>query len=216
MKKFNLFKEIIVVDKRELYQAINSQKLFAIDIEGNITYTPFVTTSIFIYQGKHTPEPTSALQTKSISLLESHFGKNYQIVEDDNRILIKAFGNWQEIIKFNICNASYDDTTADGISEFSEEELEDIGWHVTEFHIDYRTLVDELEKKSNGILLCIEQEEPYQFSGLGFIENTKQAKDILFEFAQTKIKEIFTNDSSYKEENLTDEEREAAEFFKLL
>ncbi|MDY0116387.1 MAG: hypothetical protein RBR59_02295 [Sulfurimonadaceae bacterium] len=216
MKKFNLFKEIIVVDKAELLQAINSQKQFAIDIFGSITYEPFSSESIYIYQGKHMPKPTSALQTQTISLLESHFGKNYQIVEDGMRILIKAFGNWQEIIGFNIQNASYDDTTADGISEFSEEDLEEIGWYATEFHIDYRTLVEVLEQKSTGTLLCIEQEEPYQFSGLGFIENAIQAKDILFELAQTKIKEILTNDTSYSEEKLTKEEREATEFFQLL
>lgn len=216
MKKFNLFKEIIVVDKVELLKAINSQKLFAIDIKGVISYEPFSTTSIYIYQGKHTAVASSALQMASISLLESHFGKNYQIVEDGARILIKAFGNWQEIIGLNVLNASYDDTTADGIAEFAEEELEDIGWHATEFDIDYRTLVERLEQKADGILICIEQEEPYQFSGLGFLQNIPQAKDILFEFAKTKIKEIVKNDESYNKENLSNEEAEALEFFNLL
>lgn len=216
MKKFNLFKEIIVVDKSELLKAINSQKLFAIDIEGKISYEPFSTTSIYIYQGRNIPAASSALQIASGSLLESHFGKNYQIVEDGSRVLIKAFGNWQEIIGLNVLNASYDDTTADGIAEFAEEELEDIGWHVTEFDIDYRTLVDQLEQKADGILICIEQEEPYQFSGLGFLQNRSQAKDILFEFAKIKIKEILENDESYNKENISEEEEEALVFFNLL
>ena len=205
MKKFNLFNEIIITNKPTLLQAINSSKLFAIDINGDIKYEPFVKGDIFIYQGK--PE--------IIEDFSKVLGKNYQIVEDENRVLIKAFSNWQELIAVNTSSASYDDTTADGIAEFSNKELEDIGWHATEFNFDYRTLVELLEEKCDGTILCIEQEDPYQFSGLGFIDDYKQAKELLFTFCQTKIKDMIENDPDFKREELTDDEEDAAKFFKL-
>ena len=65
--------------------------------------------------------------------------------------------------------------------------------------------------------LCIEQEKPqYQFSGLGFIADDKEAFEALFAHCQNKIKEMIQNDPLYTKENLSDDEREAAEFFQLL
>ena len=216
MKKFNLFKEIIAVDKASLLQAINSSKTFGINISGEIKHEPFTHNDILIYIGKHTPQTASALTPSIKPSLESVLGKNYQVVEDDERVLIKAFSNWQEIIKFNTPRASYDDTTADGVAEFSNKELEDIGWHATEFDIKYRTLVEILEEKCEGTLICIEQDEPYQFSGLGFLSDNEHAKDVLFEYCQSEIKKLMSEDDDYKKENLTDDELEAAEFFKLI
>lgn len=214
MKKFNLFKEIIIVNKSALLQALNSSKAFAIDIHGEIKHEPFEKNEILIYHGKPNLQPASTLMQKPS--LEGIFGKNYQLVEDDDRVLIKAFSNWQALIKLNTPRASYDDTTADGVSEFSNKELEEIGWHVTEFNIKYRALVEALEEKCDGVLLCIEQEEPYQFSGLGFLSDDLHAKEVLFEYCQNEIKKLMAEDDDYKKENLTDDELEAAEFFKLI
>ncbi len=216
MKKFNLFNEIIIVNKQSLLQAINSSKVFGISISGEIKYEPFAQKEILIYQGSHSPTPTSALMPKTNPSLEKILGKNYQIVEDDDRVLIKAFSNWQELISVNTPRASYDDTTGDGVAEFSYKDLETIGWHATEFNINYRTLVEHLEEECDGTLLCIEQEEPYQFSGLGFLSDDEHAKKVLFEFCQNKIKELILNDDDYKKEELNDDELEAAEFFKAL
>lgn len=216
MKKFNLFKEIITVEKASLLQAINSSKTFGIDIDGKIVNEPFSQNDILIYVGKHTPNTTSALMPTTKPSLESILGKNYQVVEDEDRVLIKAFSNWQEIIKFNTSRASYDDTTADGVAEFSNKELEDIGWHATEFSIKYRALVEHLEEKCEGILICIEQEEPYQFSGLGFLSDNTHAKEVLFDYCKNEIKKLMSEDDDYKKENLIDDELEAAEFFKLV
>ncbi len=216
MKKFNLFNEIIIVNKQSLLQAINSSKIFGITIDGEIQYEPFSQKEILIYKGSHTPAPTSALMPKVNPSLKNVLGKNYQIVEDNERVLIKAFSNWQELIAVNTPGASYDDTTGDGVAEFSHKDLETIGWHATEFSINYRTLVEHLEEKCDGTLLCIEQEEPYQFSGLGFLSDDADATKVLFEFCQNKIKDLILNDDDYKKEELTDDELEAAEFFKAL
>ena len=214
MKKFNLFNEIIIVDKQSLLQAINKADIFAINIEGKILYEPFSKNEILIYKGSYIHKQTPLSNTSTISL-STVLGKNYQIVEDGDRILVKAFSNWQEIININTVNASYDDTTADGVAEFSCKDLEDIGWQVTEFNLRYRTLVEVLEEKCDGILLCIEQEEPYQFSGLGFLSDNDQAKKILFTYCQNHIKDKLENDEDFNKDELDDDQLEALEFFKL-
>ena len=216
MKKFNLFNEIIIVNKSELLKAINSSKEYGINIKGEIKYAPFDNKEILIYQGRQTPKPANALMPSQTLTLAQIFGDKYQIVEDDNRVLIKAFSNWQELIKVNTQRASYDDTTGDGVDKLSNETLEDIGWNATEFNIDYRTLVNVLEEKCDGTLLCIEQEEPYQFSGLGFLDDDTQAQEVLFSYCQNEIKKIMSEDPLYAKENLSDDEQEAAEYFKCL
>jgi len=216
MKKFNLFKEIIIVKKTDLIQAVNSSKTYGITIHGEIKYTPFSDGEILIYQGKYTPKSTNMLSTAPTPTFTEILGKNYQVVEDDERVLVKAFSNWQELIGVNMPRASYDDTTGDGVAEFSNKELENIGWNATEFNINYRTLVELIEEKCEGTLLCIEQEEPYQFSGLGFINDNTFAKEILFDFCQAKAKKLMDEDPLYAKDKLSDDEEEAAEFFKLL
>ncbi|MDD2652773.1 MAG: hypothetical protein PHX44_06965 [Sulfurimonas sp.] len=203
MKKFNLFKEIIVTDKKELLEALNSDKTFGLRVDGSVCYEPFGVRDALVFSG--------IVQTKNS--LEEAFGKNYQVVEDEERVLVKAFSNWQEIIGFNKARATYDDTTADGVDEFATKEMEKIGWHATEFNISYRTLVEVLEQECGGTLLCIEYEEPYRFSGLGFVDDLDEARDVLFAFCKKEIERLIATDDDFKKENLSDDEQEAAEFF---
>ncbi len=205
MKKFNLFKEIIIVQKPALLQALNSSKVFGVTIQGEVKHEPFGDKDIFIYQGKAeiTDDFTKVL------------GKNYQLVEDEERVLIKAFSNWQELIGVNTPRATYDDTTADGVGEFSNKGLENVGWQVTEFNVRYRELVEVLEEKCEGTILCIEQEEPYQFSGLGFLANDEEATKTLYDYCQNVVKEKLANDDDFDREDLDEDQEEAAEFFKL-
>ena len=216
MKIFNLFNEIITANKQELQKAINSTRLFGINIQGEIVYAPFEAQEILIYQGQHTPQPINALMPAKPQTIEELMGKNYQVLIDDDRVLIKAFSNWQELIGINMPRASYDDTTSDGLDRFSEDSLEDIGWQAAEFDIPYRALVEILEDKCEGTILCIEQEEPsYQFSGLGFITDEKCAQETLFDYCKRKINEIITHNENFKDEYLSDDQIEALEFFKL-
>lgn len=206
MKKINLFTEIIRVKKTELIKGVNSQKKFGINIFGEIVYEPYKLKEILIYEGK----PTIGGDFNKI------LGSNYQMVDDGEVYLIKAFSNWQNIIALNSLRASYDDTTSDGVAEFANDELEDIGWNATEFDIKYRSLVEFLEENADGIVLCIEQEEPYRFSGLGFIEDDKKAAELLYNHCKNIIQEKMENDEEFSKENLTDDEEEAAEFFELI
>ena len=214
MKKFNLFNEIIVTNKADLLNAVNSNKPFSIDTNGEIIYDQDDKRAV-IFRGTVDKKPQNTLNPNSSKPFSELLGKNYQLVEDGERVLIKAFSNWQNIIDFNTQNASYDDTTADGVAEFSNKDLEEIGWHATEFNIKYRTLVEILEEKCDGILLCIEQEEPYQFSGMGFLSDDSHAKDVLFKYCQDEAKKLMSEDEDFSKENLEDDELEAAEFFKL-
>ena len=216
MKKFNLFNEIIVANKSELLNAINSSKEFSITIDGKVEFAPYNEKSIYIYRGKNTPAPLSAMSMPKPFSLGDFFGANYQVVEDGERILIKAFSNWQELIALNMPHASYDDTTADGVAEFSNKKLEEIGWHITEFNIRYRELVDVLEEHCEGVVLCIEQEEPYQFSGLGFLSDDEEAQKVLFEYCQNIAREKLQNDEDFAPDMLDDDQEEAAQFFQLL
>lgn len=212
MKKFNLFKEIIVVQRADFMQAINSSKHFAISYDGKIAYEPFEPNLISIYEGSIAP--ISPLSTNMSRPITGMLGDNYRIVEDDDRILIKATPAWQSIIGFNRNRALYDDTTGDGIAEFADKTLEEIGWHATEFNIQYRAIVDQFEEKCEGILICIEQEEPYQFSGLGFVSNIEEAQKIGFDYCINIIKDKLANDPDFA--TLSSDEEEAAQYFKLI
>lgn len=212
MKKFNLFKEIIVVPKSDFLQAVNSAKKFAISYNGQIVFEPFEPNLIAIYEGSI--PPVSPLSPNLARPISDMLGSNYKIVEDDDRLLIKASAAWQSIIGFNRLRALYDDTSGDGIAEFSDKTLEKIGWHATEFNIQYRDIVDQFEEKCEGVLICIEQEEPYQFSGLGFVFNMEEAQKVGFDYCTNLIKDKMANDSDFA--TLTDDEAEAAEFFKVI
>ena len=216
MKKFNLFNEIIVAERAALMQAFNSSKDFGITHEGRVVYAPFSPYDVFIYQGCVAPAQPSALAPHKALGISELLGKPYRVVEDDERVLIKAAGAWQEIIGMNTGHADYDDTTGDGIAEFSDRALEDIGWHATEFNIGYRELVEVIEEHCEGTLLCIEQKEPYQFSGLGFIADREKAHTKLFEYCKAKIADTLENNEDFAPGTLNDDETEAAEFFGLL
>jgi hypothetical protein len=211
MKKFNLFKEIIVVERNAFINAVNSAKSFAITYKGEILFEPFPPTLIAIFKGSI--PPISPLSTDLSRPISSMLGNNYRVVEDDDRLLIKASAAWQSIIGYNQKRALYDDTSGDGIAEFSDKALEDMGWHATEFNIAYREIVEQFEEKCEGILLCIEQEEPYQFSGLGFVFDLEHTRQIGFDYCVAAIKYKLEKDEDFS--TLTNDEEEAALYFKI-
>lgn len=209
MKKFNLFNEIIVVDKNDFLRAANSAKPFAITYTGEIVYAPFDASLITIFEGSIPPiSPLSTDRSRPISAM---LGNTYRIVEDEDRLLIKAFGAWQNIIGYNQKRAMYDDTSGDGIAEFADKTLETIGWHATEFNIRYREIVEQFEERCEGILICIEKDEPYQFSGLGFLFHLDHARKVAFEYCAGVIKDKLENDEDYA--TLTDDEEDAKNYF---
>lgn len=214
MKKFNLVKEIISVEKPAMTAALNSGKPFGITIKGEIHHPPYDARSRYIYQGSVTLPAPSALAPSKPKSLSELLGGSMQVVEAEDRILIKAARNWQEIMRFNATHADYDDTTGDGVAEFADKELEEIGWQATEFGIHYRELVEVIEAQCDGTLLCIENEgENYQFSGMGFIDDITCARQHCFDYCVERIRNILQEDSSYRHADLSDDEEEALAFF---
>ncbi len=217
MKQFNLLKEIIILDRAELFKAINSTKEFVITHSGEIKFTPELPEDMVVYKGSVQPQSSSALMPTKPKSLSEIFGTNYKIVEDEDRVLVKAAGAWQDIIGWNNVASTYDDTSPDGVDRFGDKELEKMGWHGTDFNIDYRDIVNELEAKVEGVILCIEHLEPnYQFSGLGYVSNMPQARTVMFDFCKAHIKALLEGESEFTVDNLDDDEQEAAEYFKLI
>ncbi|MBU1642280.1 hypothetical protein KKE54_02875 [bacterium] len=216
MKKFNLLKEIIVIQRDALLKAINTNQEFAISYKGDVVYPPFDAKEIFVFKGKAAAPKTSALSMPQPQSIAQILGSNYKVVEDEERVLIKAGGNWQALIAANIPNSDYDDTTGDGISEFADEQLEDMGWHATEYSIDYRDMVTQLEESADGILFCIERDEPYQFSGLGYLFDIEEARQLVYGYCQNIIKDKLANDPDFAPDKLTDDEEKAARYFECL
>ncbi|SFV58395.1 hypothetical protein MNB_SM-7-1338 [hydrothermal vent metagenome] len=215
MKKFNLLKEIIIVDQKDLLKAINSQQEFGITLNGDITFKP--DKHILIYKGKYVPKTAPLSPPTQSTIVQDLLGDDYKTAQSEGKIGIKAAKAFRKIAKINYEKALYDDTSADGVFEFADKKLEEIGWYADEFGITYRELIELLEEKAKGVLLCIEQEKPsYQFSGLGFVDNIDEAYELLYSFAQKRIKEKIENDPLFSKEKLTKDEKEAANYFKAL
>lgn len=210
MKTFNLINETIQVNQVDFIGAINSNEPFAITIDGEVTNDLQIKKPL-IFKGSVT-KPSAAMG--KAAPISDTLGKYYKIKVNGPKLDIEASMNWQEIIGFNMPIADYDDTTGDGISHFPNKDLEDMGWHATEFDLSYRNMVEHLEANCEGTLLCIHREEPYQFSGLGFFDDMEKAKKVLFDYCVAEIKKKLETDD-FDKDNLEDDEQEAFDFFKM-
>jgi len=210
MKIINLLNELIIVSNNELTQALSSNKEFGITIKGEIKYAPFDPVDIFIYQGKTT------LPTQAILDIQELLGSDYEVYKEDDRTLIKAGNAWPNIIDYNVHNCHYDNTTGDGVTQFADEEIEDMGWMIIDFDVSYAELLEMLEEKADITLVCVEPEEPHQFCGMGYFDDLEGTRKILFDFCQTIIKEKISNDADYALELLDEDQCEAIEFFKVI
>jgi hypothetical protein len=212
MKKINLLNELIIVSNSELTQALNSDKEFGITIKGDIRYAPFDPVDIFIYQS----ETTSSRLLSSATPKQELLGENYEIVENGEQILIKAADAWQDIINYNVHNCHYDDTAGEGVTQFTDEDIEDMGWMIIDFDVSYAELLAMLEEKADITLVCVERENPYRFSGMGYFNDIEETRKILFDFCQNIIREKVSNDPDYALDLLDEDQHEAVEFFKAV
>lgn len=212
MKQFNLITETIEVSQVDFIQAVQSKKPFIITYDGAIS-SAMSSTKPIIYKGL--PQTANAVSGKALPIPET-LGKHYSITLNGPKLAIKASMAWQDIIGFNMESAAYDDTTGDGISHFTDKVLEDMGWYATDFDISYREMVEYLEANlDEGLVFCIEREEPYQFSGFGFIFNLEKARELLKSYIQTRISELRKNDPLFSDMELDQDQETALEFFEL-
>jgi len=214
LNKINIYKEIITVQEKDLSQAFNSNKEFGITVKGEIKYAPFKRLDMFIYQRCNISAELTELSIEKPKSMQELLGKNYHLVEDDGRVLIKAANAWQDIINYNLHNCHFDDTSGKGIDEFGDKEIEDMGWMIIDFDVSYTEILEFLEENSDITLLCIENEEPYQFSAMGYFDNIEQVKKVLYDFCQKVIKDKLANDPDFTYDYLDEDQREAVEFFK--
>ena len=215
MKKFNLANEYIVVEKKIIQEAINSGKTFAITHVGEVVYPPYKKTDIFIFKGSMDIEAPSFAIAKEKGLSKM-LGEFYKIEENEDIIIINASLAWGDIVGFNQENASYDDSTSDGIMDLGDSELEDMSWHGDEFNITNRDISDMIEKECEGTLFCLHKEEPFIFSSLIFIDDMTSARKVVKKNIATIIENKIENDPHFKRESLTKDQEEAALFFNII
>ena len=206
MKKINLLTDEVSLRHSSLIDALNKNVKFGISVDGEIDYEPFNSDKVYIYQGISKP---NALLS-SLNILQG----DYKLRQDGENIYINAGKEWQNILELNRKNALYEDVSADGIDVFKDEELENIGWHATEFNISYRDIVEELEEKLDGAyLVYIEVEEPYRFSGFCTVTDIDSARSIAFNYVKNRIIDKLENDADFAKNLLTADEKRAAEYF---
>jgi len=207
MKKFNVANERITVEKKSLMEAINSGKTFGITHVGEVVYPPYKTTDIFIFKGSMDVDTPSFAIAKERGI-STIFGTFYKIEENPETVVIDASLAWGDIVGFNLENASYDDTTSDGIMDLGDSELEDMSWHGDEFNIKNRDI--------SGTLFCLHKEEPFIFSSLIFIDDMVHAREVTRKHLTTIIEDKIQNDPDFKRESLTKDQEEAALFFNII
>ncbi len=215
MKKFNIATEKISVNKAVLMQAVNQGKAFAITHEGEVVYPPYSDKDIFIFKGTLMVDTPAFAIAKQRGLGEL-FGQLYKVTEVGDEVIFEAENAWGEIVGFNQENASYDDTTSDGIMDLGDKELEEMSWHATEFGITNRDISDVIEAQCEGTLFCLHKESPFIFSSLIFIEDISCARDKVRAFIKAQIVDKIANDPDFARETLTDDEEEAARFFEVI
>lgn len=208
LKKINLLNEVIIVDNKELSEAFSSNNEFGICLDGSIKYFPFQTQDIFIYQRK--PSPKSAVDLSKQDLL----GSNYQVIQEAQRILIKAGDAWQDIINYNVSNCDYNNISGKEVTEFKNEEIEDMSWMIIDFDVTYMEMFIFLEENVEITLLCVEKDEPYQFSYMGYFADLDATRKVFYNFCQDAIKDKLANDADYTYDYLDEDQREAVSYFK--
>ena len=205
-KKINFLTDEVQVQNVLFSKAVNSNREFAIGVNGDIDYE-FKDGKAYIFKGK------ANLFNKLQPL-----GKEYKIKATFVTISISFDNVWNRIAEINRNSAMYEDSASDGIAEFQDKALEDIGWHGIEFKIGYREMVEFLEKNITGTIISIEQEEPYMFNGFGFIENEHivEARESLFNFVKSSIIEnISKNREDFNKYGFSEEQKEAMSFFNI-
>jgi len=203
-KKFNFLVDEVKVSNVEFAKAINSNREFGISTNGEIHFDLKQNTP-YIFSGK----------ANMMNKLEP-LGKGYKIKATFVTVSISFNNIWNRIIEINRNSAMYEDSASDGIAEFQDKQLEQIGWHGVEFKLTYRDFVEFLEKNITGTVICIEQDSPYMFNGFGFIEESEleESRTKLFQFVKSEIKKyIELNSDELSKYGLSIEQKESLEFF---
>jgi len=215
MKVYNLLNYKVEVEKSPFLNAINRQKPIAITLFGEIVEGEQSTLPAqpYIFVGK----PKSLVGSTLIkpTPLTKILGDNYELKDNGNKISIYAGRAWQEVLQANEPFYLYHDGISDGITEFSDKELDDLIWYSCEFTINYREVAEFLEENVEGTVICVESEKPYNFNGCTYVNNIEEVRKKAFEFIKETLKKRIEG-KEIELDNLEDEEEEALKFFGLI
>lgn len=215
MKFKNLIKENVEVDKKAFLNAINARKPMAVTAEGEILFgkPDELPAQPYIFVG--TPKSLVGTDQTPPTPLAKILGDNYEVKDEGEKVSIYAGRAWQELLAANAPFAAYQDTTADGIAEFTDVGLEDLIWYSCEFGINYREVAEYLEKSVEGTVLCVESERPYSFNGSAFIHDIEEARVKARQFITDTLKKRIEQ-GEIDLSDLSPEEEEALRFFSLI
>ena len=212
MQFFNLTEKRIRIDKKAFFEAINLSEPIGITYQGEIVKVQdtVLPSMPYIYLGT----PASLVGDAAIppTPLAKVLGENYEVKDEGEKIAIDAARAWKELLQINEPFALYCDTTADGIAEFNDKELEDLIWYSCEFGLNYREVAEHLEKSVDGVVLCIETQRPYNFNGCAFVDDIEAAREEAKKFLKSAIEEKLQK-GEVDMQNLSDEEEAALAFF---
>ncbi len=215
MTVYNLLNHMPKVDKKAFLEAISDQKPIAITIDGNIIEGPLdnLPAQPYIYMG----QPRSLIGSKKSkpTPLEKILGDSYEVKKEGDEILIYAGRAWQDVLNANAPYCLYQDTASDGITEFSDKNLDDLIWYSCEFGINYRNVAEFLEKEVEGSVICIENESPYQFNGCAFVSDMEEARKKAHEFIRSRLQNMI-EEKEIDLEDLEEDEEEALRYFKAI
>ena len=211
----NLMKEPVKVDKKAFFDAVNAQKTIAITPDGNILEGEIdsLPAQPYVFLGR--PKSLVGSAATKPTPLSQILGNNYEVRDEGDTVSIYAGRAWQELLSANEPFHLYQDTTSDGITEFSDKILDEYIWYSCEFGINAREVAQCLEERVEGTLLCIENERPYSFTGCAYVDDIVEAREKAFEFIKEELKKHMAEDEIVPDD-LTGEEEEALRFFGLL
>lgn len=208
MEEFNIKDLKINFEISSLLAFLESKKEFEIDVYGNIyALNEASKTTPLVFRGK---VPSSYNETELTRLIETIFGKEYNVQMTASHCTLSLVGAWQSIIGFNQDRMSYFDHQTDGIEVFEDKELEDIGWQAVSLNINYRTICSYLEKQCQGTFVYYDN--GMHFNGFVIFKDMQEAKAKMYECVQLQIEEKIKNEELILEES-DDDEKEALAFF---
>ncbi len=212
MKFYNLAEYKTEIEKKAFLNAVNSGSEIGITLDGEIVQAKDgVPKGAYIFIGR--PKSLTGSAVTKPTPLAKVLGENYEVKDEGDKISINAAKAWQEVLLANAPHSLYQDIGGEGISEFSDKELDDLIWYSCEFGIEYRDVAEYLEDKIDGTVIYIENKVPYQFNGCAISDDLQKARKLAFDFIRERIGEKLEN-GEIELDFLSEEEEEALAFFK--
>lgn len=112
-----------------------------------------------------------------------------------------------KLVEENKNNYLYHDHPSDGLDLFTDEQIENYGWHAVTFEeIKYRDIAQFIEENCEGTFTF--NDHPMGFNGYVIVDDIEQVRIEVKGYIINKIKSLDLSD-------LDDDQKEAVEFFDI-